>query len=62
MAAKGSGEQRPASATKPAVVMTSDGPVLVYRLPCGKVGIRHPPGVKVLRKGEPIQKPPTEIA
>ena len=56
MAGKRTGEERKSSPTDPAVVETSDGPVLVYRLPRGKVGILHPPGTRVVKKTKTVDK------
>lgn len=48
------GKERHASATSPAVIDTPQGPILVYRLSRGKVGIMHPPAVRVLKHGESL--------
>lgn len=44
------GEIRRATETEPAIIETDAGPVLVYRLTNGRVGIMHPPGTKVVRQ------------
>lgn len=52
--AKKPGKQRHSSPTKPAVIETPQGPILVYRLPRGKVGISHGPAHRVLKAGESL--------
>jgi hypothetical protein len=51
---KPTGAKRDSSPTKPAVIDTPQGPILVYRLPRGKVGIMHAPAHRVLKPKESL--------